>query len=187
MGLRRAKVIESGTFRSPALGVDSPYELIEDSGREDGLAVRCTESKETYGTDVLSHPTIGQIDDQFRAFVREVCAWLIANNPSPVREEASVAEIRRATSLDYTAVDLANDVEWIKTFDLTGRMHFLAGNMPDEKRRLELLHVAANVAASSGLSESDAKFVEVLGTGLGFDGDTVMNIVVSAMNGSLAA
>ena len=186
MGLRRAKIIEKGMFASPALGIDSPYELIEDSDRPDGLAVRCTASKETYGTEVLAYPTIGQIDDQQRAFVREICAWLMANNASPAREQAAVQETRRATSMDYTAVDLANDREWIKSFDLTGRMRFLAANA-DEQRRLDVLHVTANVAASSGLSESDAQFVELLGAGLGIDGDTVMGIVMSAMNGSLAA
>jgi len=50
-----------------------------------------------------------------------------------------------------------------------------------EHRRMELLQLAARAAASSGLSESDAQFVELLGSGLGFDADAVMDVVLEAM------
>jgi len=180
MKLRGPKVVEKGMFTSPTLGIDSPYELIEDSSKPNGLSVRCVESKDIFDTDLLAKPTLAQLEDQHNAFAREVCAWLVANNDSETRRTSSVDAIRDLTSLDYVAEDLDADVEWVRQFDVTARMRVLSVHLP-EHRRMELLQLAARAAASSGLSESDAQFVELLGSGLGFDADAVMDVVLEAM------
>ena len=186
MGFRGPKVVEKGMFTSPALGADSPYELIIDKSMPNGLAVRCVESKETYGTEILATPTLAEVNQQHNAFVREVCAWLVANSPAAERQAAAVSEIRRLTALDYTSDDLTADVEWIRQTEISHRLRILAAHL-DDGRRMGLLRIAAAVAASSGLGETDAQFIERLGTGLGFDEDTVMQVVITAMNSGQAA
>ncbi len=182
MGFRGPKVVEKGMFTSPELGVDTPYELIVDSSMPDGLAVRCVESKQKYGTEVLAAPTIAQVNQQHNAFVRELSAWLVANGAAQERQAAAVQEVRRLTGLDYTSDDLTNDVMWIRKTEISHRLPILSQHL-DDGRKIGLLRLAAAVAASSTLGESDAQFIERLGAGLGFDEDTVMQVVLNAMNG----
>ena len=186
MGFRGPKVIERGVFLSPALGVDSTYEVIEDTSRPNGLAVRCAESGETYGTDILAQPTGAQLDEQYNGFVRELAAWLMANNGHPAREERAVAAVRRTTRLDYSVEDLHDDIAWVRSHDLSARMNFLGRSLP-EARRTTIISIAGEIAAANGLNETDARFVELLGAGLGFDPEQVMGIVMSAMDGRAAA
>lgn len=186
MGFRGPKVVEKGMFTSPALGIDAPYELIIDKSMPNGLAVRCIESKEMYGTEILATPTLVEIDQQHNAFVRELCAWLVANSAAAERQGAAVSEIRRLTALDYTADDLTADVEWIRQTEISHRLRVLTAHL-DDRRRMGLLRIAAAVAASSGLGETDAQFIERLGSGLGFDEDTVMQVVVTAMHSGQSA
>jgi hypothetical protein len=183
MGFLGSKVVEKGMFTSPALGVDSQYELIEDDSMPQGLAVRCVESKTTHDISVLAQPTLAQLTSQHQGFVREISAWLVANAPQNTsRQRAAVREIRRLTSLDYVSDDLENDVEWVRTADLSKRMHVLGKHL-DEARRVGLIELAATVgAAGDGLAESDAQFIEILGTGLQFDTDTTMQTVMNAVN-----
>lgn len=183
MGFRGPKVVEKGMFTSPALGIDSPYELVIDKTMPDGLAVRCVESKETYGTEILANPTIAQVNKQHNAFVRELCAWLVANGQTPERERAAIAEVRRLTALDYAPVDLTADVGWIRHTEISHRLPILAAHL-DEGRRLGLLQLAAAVAASSSVSPTDAQFIERLGTGLDITEDEVMQVVVDAVASS---
>ena len=186
MGFRREKVVEKGMFLSPALGVDSTYEIIEDQGQPNGLAVRCTESGELYGTDVLAKPTAAQIESQHSGFVREVAAWLVANNGDPIREQRAVEVVRTTTLLDYTTEDLKDDVVWVRSNDLSARMNLLGRHLSADRREA-IISMAGSIAAANGLNETDARFVELLGTGLGLDADAVMNIVMMAMNGGLSA
>lgn len=183
MGFRAAKALEKGMFLSPALGVDAPYELIEDSSMPDGLAVRCLESKTKHGTEALSAPTLAAMAEQHRAFVREVCAWFVANGrENPVRQHTAVREIRRLTGTDYVFEDLADDVSWVRETDLSKRLHVL-GTYLDDARRRGLVELAASIACAAGtLSKSDAQFIELLGTGLKLDPQFVTNAVVSASN-----
>lgn len=172
------KVVEKGVFTSPALGVDSPYELVEDSGRENGLAVRCVESKEMYDTDVLAAPTLAQLSEQHNGFVRELGAWLVANNGNPAREQAAVSQVRSRTAMDYSVEDLQDDVVWVRQNGLSARMKLLGAHLSNE-RKTGLLETAAAIAGSNGVSQSDAQFLELLGQGLGFEADVVMEILVS--------
>lgn len=173
-------------FTSPALGYDSPYEVVVDKAMDDGLAVRCVESTSTYGTEVLARPTLAQIDQHHHASVREMCAWLVANNTVEQRQRCAVLEVRRLTSLDYTTADLVNDLDWIRQTDIGPRLRMLAGYLDDD-RRLGILRTAAAVASASGVGKTDAHFIENLGAGLGFDEDTVMRVVLAAVQSSQTA
>jgi len=181
MRLRGPKVVETGIFTSPTLGCDSPYELVEDASKPSGFSVRCVESNDVFDTDVLATPTLAQLDEQHDAFARELSAWLVANNDSEVRRESAISEVRELTNLDYSPEDLVGDVEWVRAVDLSARMRVLSAHLPQD-RRSALLRLAAQVAASSGISESDAQFIELLGTGVGFHSDVIMAVVVEAMH-----
>ena len=184
MGFRGAKAIEKGIFLSPALGTDSVYELVKDDGYDDGLAVRCVESKKLYDTSVLSAPTLAQIAAQHNGFVREVCAWLVTNGANnPDQRVVAISEVRRITAQDYSDADLDTDIAWIRDNDLSQRLHVLGKHL-DEQRRQRLVQLAAKVgAANGGLTESDAQFIELLGSGLKLDASAVESAVVSALQG----
>jgi hypothetical protein len=189
MGFLGPKPVETGVFTSPALGVDAPYHLIEDPNAASGFVVRCLESDTLHDVGSLARPTMLQIGDQLEAFIRELCAWLVANGPnSPARRRTAVREIRRLTGEDYTVDDLDDDVHWILAHDLGQRLPIL-GTYLDEAERLTLMQLGAELgAAGSGLAESDAQFLELLGAGLQIDSDTVARIVMSAVtNASLRA
>lgn len=183
MGFRSPKALEKGMFLSPALGVDAPYELIEDEFMPNGLAVRCIESKTKHDTETLATPTLADMADQHRAFVREVCAWFVANGrENPVRQHTAVHEIRRLTGADYVFEDLAEDVGWVRDTDLSTRLHVLGKHL-DEARRKGLVQLAATIGTAGGeLSKSDTQFVELLGAGLKLSPDFVASTVVTAMN-----
>lgn len=186
MGFRSKKVLERGVFLSPALGLDTPYELVEDSSQPDGLAVHCVESKEVFGTDVLAKPTQAQIGEQYNGFVREVAAWLVANNGDSARGEAAVVQVRQATAMDYALEDLNDDVGWVRENDLSARMNLLGRHLGEPQRR-NLVSIAGTIAAANGLNETDARFIELMGAGLFVDSETVAGLVMAAMSGGQLA
>lgn len=122
-----------------------------------------------------------ELQGQRNALVREIPAWLVANDPhNPSRRRAAVREIRRITRDQYVADDLDDDVEWIMTNDLGRRLPIVIHL--DIVARRELVELAAEVASvGSGLSASDAQFIELLGAGLGIDADLVEALVVAAV------
>ena len=183
MGFRSPKALEKGMFLSPALGVDAPYELIEDEFMPNGLAVRCIESKTKHDTEVLATPTLSDMADQHRAFVREVCAWFVANGrENPARQHTAVHEVRRLTGSDYVFEDVAEDVAWVRDNDLSTRLHVL-GKYLDEARRKGLVQLAARMGTAGGeLSQSDTQFIELLGVGLKLTPEFVAETVLAAMS-----
>lgn len=185
MGNIHPTVIETGTFASPTTKSDAPYELVQHPTGE--LVVTCLTTGTAHDVSVLAEPTNADIESQRRAFMREIAAWLSANGPAnPPREQLAVEEVGRALNAVYTAQDLADDREWIKTNDLSKRVNLLKKGLV-EPSRLQLVEFAAQIAAAgSGVSETDAQFIEILGVGLGLQRDVVNNTVVTTIQ-SLAA
>ena len=186
MGFRSSKALEKGYFLSPALGIDSLYELIEDASMPNGLAVRCLESNNTYPTEVLAAPPLSELAEQHRAAVREISAWLVANGQeSPNRKNMAVQEVRRLTGADYIFEDLASDVLWVRNGSLSPRLHLLGKHL-DEARRKGLLVLATTVGAAGGnLSQSDVQFIELLGTGLKLDSRLVEQVVLASFEATM--
>ena len=169
---------------------DLPYELIEvTEGRAvTGRAVRCVQSQQMFDVSTLATPTQAQIKAQVMAAYREVGAWLVANSPhSPSRHRTALRLIRRTVSDSYLVDDLERDMTWIATADLGQRIGFLRDQMIDaEKERL--IDFGAEIAASSGeLSESDAEFIERVGTGMGLPSEAVYDIVLAKLSQQSAA
>ena len=180
MGKNQPTVLETGVFASPATQADSPYELHQHPTGE--LMVRCMTSGNNYDVSVLAVPTHADIESQKRAFVRELAAWLCTNGPdNPPRQQLAVVEVSRLLNAQYTAADLGDDRMWIKSNDLSNRVKLLKNGLP-EQERLGLVQFAARVAAAgSGVSETDAQFIEILGVGLGLNRDVVTDAVVAAI------
>ena len=178
------KKVGSGIFFSPVLEADSPYELLDvvEGRTVVGKKVRCVQSKELFDLDVLNKPTNTQLIDQISAAFREIGAWLVANAPNnPPRQRAALRAIRRTIKENYLADDLDRDVAWIATADLGQRIAFLRDNMTDGGRD-QMVKFAAEIASSgSQVSETDAEFIERVGTGLGMPREAVYDIVVSAI------
>lgn len=179
-------VLETGVFASPATGADAPYQLTQHPSGQ--LMVTCLTSGTNYDVSVLAIPTHAAVDAQRRAFIRELAAWLSTNGPdNPPREQMAVSEVSRLLSATYTAEDLASDRAWIASNDLSKRVKILKNGL-SEQDRLGLVEFAARVgAAGTGVSETDAQFIEILGVGLGLDRDVVMNTVVAAIQAPSAA
>lgn len=131
-------------------------------------------------TPEVPYTTI-ELHQQRLALVREIPAWLVANDPhNPSRRRAGVREIRRITHENYVADDLDDDVQWILNQDLGLRLPIVAC-LPEDARRA-LIELAAGVASvGTGVSSSDAQFIELLGAGLELDPDDVAGIVMSAV------
>lgn len=186
MGMNEPRIIETGVFASPATQQDSPYELIENP---DGtMAVRCVQSGASFETSVLANPTYSDVEDQRRAFMREIAAWLATNGPTdPLRDEAASAAVSGALAAEYTQADLGDDQQWIQTHDMSARVPILKTCL-DMERRLEMIEFAARIAAvGNGISETDAQFIEYLGAGLELNADVVANTVMQAIHRSQAA
>lgn len=186
MGNNKPEVIETGVFASPATNHDSPYELLK---HPDGAhTVRCVQSGASYETSILSQPTYAEVEEQRRAFMREIAAWLATNGPSdPVRDRAAAESVSQALQAEYTQADLGDDQQWIQTHDLSVRVPILKERL-DEACRLEMIEFAARVgAAGNGISETDAQFIEFLGAGLELNADVVTNTVVQAIQHAQAA
>jgi hypothetical protein len=179
------KTVSKGTFYSPALNSDGPYELVNvmEGRTVTGQAVKCVRSQQLFDISVLSRPTAPQINDQVTAFYREIGAWLVANAPSnPARQRAALRMLRRAVSEDYVISDLERDVAWIATADLGERIAFLRDNV-DERGRERIVEFGAEVGAvSGGVSETDAEFIERVGVGLGLPAAAVYDIVVAKLH-----
>ena len=126
--------------------------------------------------------TTAELHQQHRALVREIPAWLVANDPNnPSRRRVAVREIRRITQEGYVADDLDDDVAWVLGQDLGLRLPIVAHRSEDARRTL--IELAAAVASvGSGVSASDAQFIELLGIGLELDPDEVAGIVMSAVH-----
>lgn len=186
MGRKKATVIETGQFASPSLNADGPYELIQEPSGE--LSVKCVTSGTTHDVAVLAVPTRADVESQRRAFTRELAAWLSTNGPNnPAREQLAVAEVSRALQASYTTADLASDREWIKSNDLSKRVKILKNGLSSAEH-LELVEFAARIAAAgTGVSETDARFIEILGSGLGLSREVTTNAVVSAIQTPAAA
>jgi len=122
-----------------------------------------------------------ELRDQWAALVREIPAWLVANDPdNPSRRRCAVREVRRITQEGYVADDLDDDVDWIMNNDLGRRLPIVMHH--DMAHRRELVELAAEIGAvSTGLSESDTQFIELLGAGLGIQLDTVEALVMNAV------
>lgn len=122
-----------------------------------------------------------ELETQRAALVREIPAWLVANDPhNPSRRRTAVREIRRITKESYVADDLDDDVVWIMQNDLGRRLPIVA--LLDEGSRRELIELASNVAASgSEIGQSDAQFIELLGSGLRIDEEMVAAVVMTAV------
>jgi hypothetical protein len=122
-----------------------------------------------------------ELQDQRLALVREIPAWLVANDPdNPSRRRLAVREIRRITREGYVADDLDDDVQWVLNQDLGLRLPIVAYLAEDARRTL--IGLAAAVASvRTGLSPSDAQFIELLGAGLQLDPEEVTGIVMSAV------
>lgn len=125
--------------------------------------------------------TTTELADQRGALVREIPAWLSANDPhNPSRRRTAVREIRRITKQSYVADDLDDDITWILNNDLGRRLPIVAHM--DEGSRRELIELAAEVGVvGTGLSASDAQFIELLGAGLAMDDDLVAAVVMAAV------
>ena len=144
--------------------------------------MRCVRSKELFDLDVLAKPTNAQLIDQVAAAFREIGAWLVANAPNhPARQRAALRAIRRTIKENYLADDLERDVAWIATADLGQRIGFLRDNMTESGKE-QMVAFGAEIASSGGqVSESDAEFIERVGTGLGLPREAVYDIVIAAM------
>ncbi len=186
MGRKKATVIETGQFASPSLQADGPYELIQQPSGE--LSVKCVTSGTTHDVAVLSVPTRADIESQRRAFLRELAAWLSTNGPNnPAREQLAVSEVSSALQASYSTTDLANDRQWITTNDLSKRVKILKNGLSNAEH-LEIVEFAARIAAAgTGVSETDARFIEILGAGLGLSREITTNAVVSAIQSPPAA
>ena len=186
MGRKKATVLETGQFASPSLHADGPYELLQQPSGE--LVVKCVMSGTTHDVSILAVPTQADVEAQKRAFIRELAAWLSTNGPNnPAREQLAVAEVSKALQASYTTTDLANDREWIKSNDLSKRVKILKQGL-SSAQHLELVEFAARIAAAgTGVSETDARFIEILGAGLGLSRDITTNAVVSAIQTPAAA
>lgn len=125
--------------------------------------------------------TQAELHSQRLALVREIPAWLVANDPhNPSRRRATVREVRRITGENYVADDLDDDVEWILSHDLGLRLPIVA--LLDEPARFNLVLLAADVACvGTGVSASDAQFIELLGAGLNLEETSVAEVVVIAV------
>lgn len=129
-----------------------------------------------------------ELRDQHLALVREIPAWLTANDPyNPSRRRMAVREIRRITGLEYVADDLDDDVQWILKQDLGLRLPIVTHT--DRQTRRGLIELAAVVAAAgTGIGATDAEFIELIGSGLDLDPDEVEALVLTAaQNASLRA
>ncbi len=131
-------------------------------------------------TSEVSYST-SELYGQRNALVREIPAWLVANDPhNPSRRRAAVREVRRITQEEYVADDLDDDVEWIMTNDLGRRLPIVIHL--DIATRRELVELAADVASvGTGLTPTDAQFIELLGAGLGIEADLVEALVFAAV------
>lgn len=180
----KQKTVAKGTFFSPALQADGPYELIDimEGRTVTGRAVRCVRSQQMFDVAVLSKPTAPQVNDQVLAFYREIAAWLVANAPNdPARQRAALRMVRRAVTEEYLIDDLERDITWIATADLAARIVFLRDNL-DERSRERIIEFAAEIGStSSNLSETDAEFIERVGVGMGLPAPAVYDIVVAKM------
>lgn len=184
MAKTKYKKVGSGVFFSPTLEADAPYELLDvvEGRTVVGKKIRCVQSKELFDLDVLVKPTNAQLIDQVSAAFREIGAWLVANGPNnPPRQRAALRTIRRTIKENYLADDLERDVSWIATVDLGQRIAFLRDNMTETGKE-QMVEFAAEIGTAGGqLSESDAEFVERVGTGLGLPREAVYDIVVAAV------
>lgn len=178
------KKVGTGVFFSPALEEDAPYELLDviEGRTVVGKRVRCVKSKELFDVDALAKPTNAQLIDQVAAAFREIGAWLVANAPdNPARQRAALRATRRTIRENYLADDLERDVAWIATADLGQRIGFLRDNMTESGKE-QMVEFGAEIASSGGqLSETDAEFIERVGTGLGLPREAVYDIVVAAV------
>lgn len=178
------KKVGTGVFFSPALDEDAPYELLDviEGRTVVGKKVRCVRSNELFEVDALAKPTNAQLIDQVAAAFREIGAWLVANAPdNPARQRTALRAIRRTIRENYLADDLERDVAWIATADLGQRIAFLRDNMTESGRE-QMVAFGAEIASSGGqLSETDAEFIERVGTGLGLPREAVYDIVVAAV------
>jgi hypothetical protein len=122
-----------------------------------------------------------ELNDQRHALVREIPAWLVANDPhNPSRRRAAVREVRRITQDGYVSDDLDDDVEWIMTNDLGRRLPIVIHL--DMAIRRELIELAADVASvGAGVNPADAQFIELLGAGLGIEADMAEALLLSAV------
>lgn len=122
-----------------------------------------------------------EVTSQRMALVREIPAWLVANDPhNPSRRRTAVREIRRITGENYVADDLDDDAQWILSHDLGQRLPIVAH--AEIQLRYELVVLAADVACGgTGVSASDAQFIELLGAGMALDDTAVTNVVVAAV------
>lgn len=122
-----------------------------------------------------------ELHDQRDALVREIPAWLVANDPhNPSRRRAAVREVRRISQDGYVSDDLDDDVEWIMTNDLGRRLPIVIHL--DMSIRRELIELAADVSAvGTGVNPTDVQFIELLGAGLGIEADIVEALLLSAV------
>lgn len=181
MAEKKERVIETGTFASPATGADSTYELVSD--KDANLVVKCLSSGSEFDVSVLANPTFADIEKQEHAFRREIAAWLCTNGPeNPDREQAAMFEVGQALQAHYTADELLADRTWIESNDLSKRIPWLRDGLP-ENERLHIVEFAARIgSAGTRISETDAQFIEVLGNDLGLSADVVTNTVVNAIH-----
>lgn len=180
MGNSQPVVLETGVFASPATQTDSPYQLTQHPTGE--LVVTCLTTGTNYDVSVLAVPTRADVESQRRAFIREIAAWLSTNGPdNPPREQVAITSVSQMLYATYSADDLASDRAWIASNDLSKRVTILK-NGTSMNERLALVEFAARIAAAgSGVSETDAQFIEILGVGLGLERETVTNAVVAAI------
>ena len=173
-------VLESGIFASPETQADAPYQLWQQPTGE--LVVLCVESRTYHGIETLARWTYADIESQRRAFVRELAAWFYTNGPQDnARAHFAVNEVSRMLSAEYGQDDLDADRAWITSNDLSQRLPILRKTLPEPARRELVEFCGRIVSAGAGVSPSDAQFIEVLGAALGFDSETVTNIVIAAV------
>ena len=186
MAKKSDPVIETGIFASPATGKDAPYELVQ---KPDGqLVARCLDSGSEFEESSLAIPTHADLAKQAQAFRREIAAWLCTNGPeNPQRESEAIYEISQSLQVHYTEDELLADRQWITSNDLSKRIPLLRNGLPDTER-MSIVEFAARIgAAGSGISETDAHFIEILGNGLGLNPDVVANTVMEAIQHASAA
>ncbi|MEM9202059.1 MAG: hypothetical protein AAGC53_10380 [Actinomycetota bacterium] len=164
----RQKVIGSGTFFSPALGADGPYELVEARRwftlffipiiplNVLGTFVRCTQSNASYDPKVLEGPTNAQFMDQLSAAVREIVVAVAKADDMVTDEERRLAvEIVRGYSDSYTAEMFETDLARSAAEILDDRLAFLSTSLNESGKERLLTAAATMMTADGSIDERD--------------------------------
>ncbi|MEM9464918.1 MAG: hypothetical protein AAGA90_06080 [Actinomycetota bacterium] len=189
----RTKVLGTGTFYSPALGADGPYELVEARRWFTlffipliplsvlGTFVRCTQTQSTYDPRVLDGPTNAEFMDQLYAAMREVVVAVASADGQITDEERRLAvEIVGGYSSAYTAETFASDLTRAHDQPLDQRLAFLSTSLNDSGKERMLAAAATMMTADGSIDDRDRAAVSDIGGKLGMTDAHIRGVLMMA-------